>query len=139
VSLGSIVFLSRANADIVFQYLLYDAGFNGNDPSQDCSDPDAPCLVKFGTSNINASTVVLICNGMVFAFQGVLLLFLGSMGDYGPWKKWILITSSVVCWATQFGFLGLKHASQYNVAIALYILSSKHFVHLLSRRGPFCS
>ncbi|OAP60509.1 hypothetical protein AYL99_05511 [Fonsecaea erecta] len=113
-----------AYAPLIFQYLLYDAGFNGNDPSQDCSDPNAPCLVKFGTKNINASTVVLICNGLVFAFQSVLLLVLGSMGDYGPWKRSVLIGASIVCWGTQFGFLGLKHPSQYNIAIALYILTS---------------
>lgn len=46
------------------------------------------------------------------------------MGDYGRWKKWVLISASVVCWATQFGFLGLKHPSQYKIAIALYILTS---------------
>jgi hypothetical protein len=109
----------------VFQYLLWDSGFNANDPSKDCSDADAPCMIRFGDRNINASTVVLICNGLIFALQSVFLLSLGSMGDYGRWKKWILIVASVICWATQFGFLGLKHASQYKTAIVLYILSSK--------------
>ena len=109
----------------VFQYLLYDAGFNGNDPTQDCSDTDAPCLVKFGNRNINYSTVILYCNGITFACQGALLLFLGSMGDYGQWKRYILIVASLICWAMQFGFLGLKHASQYKSAIALYILTGE--------------
>lgn len=111
------------NTILVFQSLLNQAGFNGNDPTQDCSDSTAPCVVKFGGSNVNIDTVVLICNGLVFAFQGVVLICFGSMGDYGKWKKWILIISTIVCWATQFAFLGLKDPSQYQAAIGVYIVS----------------
>lgn len=46
------------------------------------------------------------------------------MGDYGHWKKWILITSTLICWAMQFCFLGLKDPSQYQSAIGLYVVSS---------------
>jgi MFS-type transporter involved in bile tolerance (Atg22 family) len=46
------------------------------------------------------------------------------MGDYGHWKKWILITSTLTCWAMQFGFLGLKDPSQYQSAIGLYVVST---------------
>lgn len=110
----------------VFQSVLDQAGFNGNDPSQDCSvDPLAPCVVKFGVSNVNIASVVLICGGLVFAFQGVILLFFGSMGDYGEMKKWLLIFFTLVCWGGQFGFLGIKDPSQYNAAIGVYIVSSK--------------
>ncbi|KAH8897438.1 autophagy protein [Thozetella sp. PMI_491] len=111
-------------APLIFQSLLSQAGFNGNDPSQDCSDSNAPCLVKFGAGNVNINSLVLICNGLIFALQGVCLLCFGSMCDYGPWRKWILWTATIVCWATQFGFLGLKNGSQFQGAVALYILSS---------------
>lgn len=79
--------------------------------------------MKFGTSNVNIATVVLICNGLVFAFQGAILLCCGSMGDYGKMKRWILIACTLVCWGAQFGFLGLKNPSQYQAAIGVYILS----------------
>lgn len=45
------------------------------------------------------------------------------MCDYGPWRKWILWISTLLCWATQFGFLGLKDGSQFKVATGLYILT----------------
>ncbi|KAH6666730.1 autophagy protein [Halenospora varia] len=112
-------------APLIFQSLLNQAGRNGYNLAQDCSvDAEAPCVVKFGVKNVNIDTVVLICNGLVFAFQGVILITFGSMGDYGKWKKWILICSTLVCWAMQLSFLGLKDPSQYQAAIGIYVVSS---------------
>ncbi|KAH8655436.1 autophagy protein [Xylariales sp. PMI_506] len=111
-------------APLIFQSLLSQAGFNGNDPSQDCSDANAPCLVKFGTSNVNINSVVLICSGVAFAVQGALLILFGSLSDYGPWRRWVLWISTLVCWAVQFAFLGLKDGSQFKAATALYILTT---------------
>lgn len=110
---------------LVFQSLLSQAGFNGNDPTQDCSDSNAPCLVAFGSGSVNINSLVLICNGVIFALQAVCLVAFGSMCDYGPWRKWILWTATIICWATQFAFLGLKNGAQFQGATALYILSSK--------------
>lgn len=73
---------------------------------------------------MNIDTVALTCNGLIFAFNGLLLLLLGPMGDYGRWKRWILLASTLVCWATQFAFLGLKNGGQYKSAIVVYILST---------------
>lgn len=117
--------------------MLSQAGFNGNDPSKDCSDPLAPCVVQFGVANVNISSIVLICNGLIFAFNGVLLLALGPMGDYGHWKKWILLASTLVCWATQFAFLSLKNGDQYKSAIAIYILTSASQHHAPPMCAPF--
>ncbi|CAK7216173.1 hypothetical protein SCUCBS95973_002719 [Sporothrix curviconia] len=110
-------------APLIFQSVLNQAGRNGYDPTQDCSNSLDPCVVQFGTSTMNIDTVVLTCNGLIFAFNGLLLLLLGPMGDYGRWKRWILLGSTLVCWATQFAFLGLKDGGQYKAAIGIYIVT----------------
>lgn len=114
--------------------MLDQAGFNGNDPTKDCSDPLAPCVVRFGSSDVNISTVVLVCNGLIFALNGVFLLVLGPLGDYGRWKRWILLACTIICWATQFAFLAVKDGNQYRGAIAIYILTCK-FLNAIGGRN----
>lgn len=82
--------------------------------------------MQFGGRWTNIDTVILISNGIVFAINGTFLICFGSLGDYGSWKKGILIFWTFVCWATQFAFLGLKHPSQYKSAIAIYIVTCEY-------------
>jgi MFS-type transporter involved in bile tolerance (Atg22 family) len=95
--------------------------------SEDHSLPcgDGACVVQFGSRWTNIDTVVLTSNGIVFAFQAFFLICFGSMADYGPVKRWVLIFWTIVCWATQFAFLGLQDASQYRAAIGVYIITCK--------------
>jgi hypothetical protein len=44
--------------------------------------------------------------------------------DYGNWRPWVLIGSSVVSWAVGFAWLGVKSASKWQAAMALYVLGS---------------
>ncbi|EFX05301.1 autophagy protein [Grosmannia clavigera kw1407] len=111
-------------APLIFQSILSQVGHDGNDPSQDCSNSLDPCVVKFGSRTMNIDTVTLTCNGIIFAFNGFLLLLLGPMGDYGRWKRWILLACTLICWTTQFAFLGLKNGGQYKAAIVIYILTT---------------
>ena len=55
------------------------------------------------------TTIIGDCLANILEFLGHDVLRLNHVGD----------------WGTQFGFLDLKHASQYQIAIALYILTSK--------------
>lgn len=66
-------------------------------------------------------------NGIAFAFQAFILIFLGSMSDYGSAKRWVLLTSTLVCWASQFGFLSATEPSRYRAITGMYILSSQYF------------
>lgn len=50
------------------------------------------------------------------------------LADYGNWNPWVVRIISVICWAFEFGFLGLKTADVWRAAMALYILSSKCLV-----------
>ncbi|KAF3395455.1 Autophagy-related protein 22 [Talaromyces pinophilus] len=108
-------------APLIFQYILSLASVDSEDHSLPCGD--GACVVQFGSRWTNIDTVVLTSNGIVFAFQAFFLICFGSMADYGPVKRWVLIFWTIVCWATQFAFLGLQDASQYRAAIGVYIIT----------------
>jgi hypothetical protein len=71
------------------------------------------------------TSVILIGNGLTFLAQAVLFIGIGSLADFGNWNPWIVRGFSVICWAFEFGFLGLTKAPQWRTAMALYVLSSK--------------
>lgn len=52
------------------------------------------------------------------------LLFttIGSAADYGNLNKWILIVFTLICWGSQFGFLGVTLPAQWHTAMALFML-----------------
>jgi phage shock protein PspC (stress-responsive transcriptional regulator) len=67
----------------------------------------------------------LIGNGLSFLAQGVIFLGIGSLADYGNWNPWVVRAFSILSYAFEFGFLGVKTADKWRTAMALYILSSK--------------
>ncbi|TVY45806.1 Autophagy-related protein [Lachnellula occidentalis] len=117
-------------SNLLFQNLIYQAGFNPNVlplGSSTCDvDPTAPCHVFWGGGNKTKeyTSVVLIGNGLTFLAQALLFLGIGSLADFGNWNPWVVRGFSVICWAFEFGFLGVKTASKWRAAMALYILSS---------------
>jgi hypothetical protein len=68
---------------------------------------------------------VLIGNGLTFLGQSLLFLSIGSLADFGNWNPWVVRGFSVLSWAFEFGFLGIKTPAKWRAAMALYILSSK--------------
>ncbi|TVY37234.1 Autophagy-related protein [Lachnellula subtilissima] len=106
------------------------AGFNPNVlplGSSSCDvDPTAPCHVFWGGGNKTKeyTSVVLIGNGLTFLAQALLFLGIGSLADFGNWNPWVVRGFSILCWAFEFGFLGVKTAAKWRAAMALYILSS---------------
>ncbi|KAF8864252.1 MFS general substrate transporter [Acephala macrosclerotiorum] len=120
-------------SNLLFQNLIYQAGFNPNvEPlgSSSCDvDPTAPCHVFWGGGNKTKAytSVILIGNGLTFLAQALLFIGIGSLADFGNWNPWVVRGFSVTCWAFEFGFLGVKTASKWRIAMALYILSSITF------------
>lgn len=53
----------------------------------------------------------------------VLFVSLGSAADYGSFGRWLLLVLTVICWAFQYGFMGIKRPSQWPTAMALYVVS----------------
>ena len=119
---------------LLFQNLIYQAAFNPTIlplGSASCdADPLVPCHVFWGAAGQTKSytSVILIASGLTFLFQAILFIAIGSLADYGHWNRWIVRIFSVLCWAFEFGFLGLKTANVWRAAMALYILSSKFFL-----------
>ncbi|KAI9736358.1 MAG: hypothetical protein M1834_001244 [Cirrosporium novae-zelandiae] len=120
-------------SNLLFQNLIYQAGFNPNAKplgSVSCDvDPSAPCHVFWGGGNKTKpySSVVLIASGLTFVSQAVLFIGVGSLADYGNWNPWVVRVFSVLSWAFEFGFLGVKTPSKWRTAMALYILSGVTF------------
>ncbi|KAI9738152.1 MAG: hypothetical protein M1818_005581 [Claussenomyces sp. TS43310] len=120
-------------SNLLFQNLIYQAGFNPNVlplGSSKCDvDPNAPCHVFWGGGNRTKeyTSVVLIATGLTFVSQALLFLGVGSLADYGNWNPWVVRIFSVLSWAIEFGFLGVKTADKWRSAMALYILSSVTF------------
>lgn len=71
--------------------------------------------------------MVLIATGLTFLSQALLFLGVGSLADFGSWNPWVVRGFSVLCWAFEFGFLGVTTAAKWRVAMALFILSSTRF------------
>lgn len=79
--------------------------------------------------------MILNLNGILFAVQVVLLLFVGPYADYGNWRapfllggsflppssKMLITVMAVVQNACIFGMAGLTQPSQWQAANALYV------------------
>jgi MFS-type transporter involved in bile tolerance (Atg22 family) len=120
-------------SNLLFQNLIYQAGFNPEVlplGSSSCDvDPTAPCHVFWGGGNKTKSyaSVILIGNGLTFLAQAIVFIGVGSLADFGNWNPWVVRGFSVLSWALEFGFLGVKTSNQWRAAMALYILSAVTF------------
>jgi hypothetical protein len=84
---------------------------------------------------------VLLSNGISFAIQIFVFLFLGSFAgvlmqplrsddiltraDFGTWRPNILIVLSLIAWGIGFGWLGVHDPSKWEVATGMYIVGRK--------------
>jgi len=118
-------------SSLLFQNLIYQAGFNPNVlplGSSTCDvDPTAPCHVFWAGGTKEYTSVILIANGLTFLAQAIVFIGVGSLADFGNWNPWVVRGFSVLSWAFEFGFLGVKQASQWRISMALYILSAITF------------
>lgn len=107
-----------------FQNLLsqsaYDAALG---PGSVCSSTTIRCVLDFlGTKGRSINSIVLISNGISFALQSVLVLLLGSFADYGTWRPYILVGTSLVAWAIGFAWMGVYTADKWRTGVGLYIV-----------------
>ncbi|KAK2754067.1 hypothetical protein FQN54_007236 [Arachnomyces sp. PD_36] len=119
------------SSNLLFQNLIYQAGFNPNVfpiGSSSCDvDPTAPCHVFWNGGTKSYTSVILITSGLTFLCQALVFIGIGSLADYGSWNPWVVRVLSVLTWAFEFGFLGVDRGDQWTTAMALYILSAITF------------
>ncbi|BEJ01847.1 hypothetical protein CcaverHIS631_0605290 [Cutaneotrichosporon cavernicola] len=106
-------------SNILFQSLATAAG---HDPRTGRACTDDQCVIRWGGRERSVASVILIANGMSFAIMTLLFTTIGSAADYGSVSRWVLLLATVVCWASQFGFLGVTQPSQWEVAMGLFVL-----------------
>ncbi|KAJ5287644.1 hypothetical protein N7478_003330 [Penicillium angulare] len=107
----------------LFQWALNGAGhIPDTNPPKPCTDSSA-CMVPWAGGTRSTSSVVLIANGLCFAFMTVIFVWLGSAADYGSFGRWLLLALTVICWALQYGMLSIRHPSQWATAMGLYVVS----------------
>jgi hypothetical protein len=87
-----------------------------------CKGDSAHCFLPFGSGERSVSSVFLLANGISFAIMTLGFTTFGGLQDYKTYNRWFLLGLTVVCWASSFGFLGLKDAGQWRIAMALYMV-----------------
>lgn len=92
-----------------FQNLLYEAAGDAE-------------VLRFAGRDRTINSIVLLCNGISFAIQIVVFLFLGSFADFGSWRPNILIVLSICAYAIGFGWLGVHTEDKWRVGVGLYIV-----------------
>ncbi|KDR78969.1 hypothetical protein GALMADRAFT_266386 [Galerina marginata CBS 339.88] len=104
-----------------FQNLLFLAGYDPTiGPGASCSNNG--CVLPYLGKIRDINSIVLLTNGISFAIQAALLLFIGAWADYGRWRPNITIFFTVVAVGVSFAWLGVEQPSQWRAGVALYIL-----------------
>ncbi|EPQ27454.1 uncharacterized protein PFL1_04992 [Pseudozyma flocculosa PF-1] len=85
-------------------------------------DGQPECRLRWAGKDRTIEGIVLLSNGIAFAIQAVLFLTIGSFADYGTFRPYILMLSTVVCVGISFGWLGVTDPSQWQIAIAFYMV-----------------
>ncbi|KAF8485833.1 autophagy-related protein 22-like protein [Russula ochroleuca] len=108
-----------------FQNLLNFAGYDPSQPpfAKPC-DRGSDCVLPFMGHVRNINSIVLLSNGMCFAFRAVMLLMIGAWADYGTWRPNILICFTILSVGSSFAWLGIQEPSKWPGAVVLYILST---------------
>lgn len=81
-------------------------------------------LVNFAGRRRDVNSTVLLCNGLSFAIQTALFLVIGAYADFGTGRRWLLLGASILAYAVGFAWIGVRDASQWKVAAALYMAGS---------------
>lgn len=93
-------------APTAFQNLVYAAA------------GDAGMLPFLGRTR-TVNSIVLLCNGISFAIQIIVILLLGSFADFGTWRPNILIGLSFVAFGVGFGWLGVHNQEDWHIGAGL--------------------
>ncbi|KAF9534657.1 MFS general substrate transporter [Crepidotus variabilis] len=109
----------------LFQSLAFAAGFDpAKGPGSSCSSEgnSGQCVLPWAGGTKSVSSVVLIANGISFAVMTFIFTTIGSAADYGSFGRWLLLSVTVLCWASQYAEISLTKPSRWPVAMALFMI-----------------
>ena len=95
---------------ILFQALATAAGYDPiAGPGSSCTAPNASgqCVLPWGSGSKSVTSIILVSNGTSFAIMTAIFTTVGSAGDYGTFGRWLLLLSTVICWAAQYACMAL--------------------------------
>ncbi|KAI9467373.1 MFS general substrate transporter [Lactarius psammicola] len=110
----------------LFQGLATAAGYDPiRGPGSSCLDQEASgkCVLPWGSGTKAVNSIVLIANGVSFAVMTLVFATMGPAADYRMFGEWLLLISTVICWAAQFASISLTSPSSWGVSMALYMIS----------------
>ncbi|KAH9071516.1 MFS general substrate transporter [Lactarius deliciosus] len=110
----------------LFQGLATAAGYDPvRGPGSSCrgQEPSRECVLPWGSGTKAVSSIALVANGVGFAIMTLVLTAIGPAADYRMFGRWLLLISTVICWAAQFASMSLTSPSRWGAAMALYIIS----------------
>ncbi|KAG2013133.1 hypothetical protein CC2G_010073 [Coprinopsis cinerea AmutBmut pab1-1] len=109
----------------LFQSLAYGAGYDPvKGPAFPCTAENASgqCVVPWGGGTKSVASVVLIANGVSFGVMALIFTTIGSAADFGSFGKWLLLTMTCICWASQYASMSLTDPSRWGIAMALFMI-----------------
>ncbi|KAF2226166.1 autophagy-related protein 22-like protein [Elsinoe ampelina] len=108
----------------IFQSVLTAAGHDPTIfPPQAGNCTTGPCVIPWGSSSHNVSSILLLANGFCFTVMTAMFLCLGSAADYGSLGPKLLLYLTITCWIAQYSFMAVTDASQWPLAMLLYTTS----------------
>ncbi|KAH9053260.1 MFS general substrate transporter [Lactarius vividus] len=110
----------------LFQGLSTAAGYDPvRGPGSSCrgQEPSGKCVLPWGSGTKAVSSIALVANGVGFAIMTLVLTAIGPAADYRMFGRWLLLISTVICWASQFASMSLTSPSRWGAAMTLYIIS----------------
>ncbi|TFK28943.1 MFS general substrate transporter [Coprinopsis marcescibilis] len=109
----------------LFQSLAHAAGHDPlRGPGSSCAGEGSSgqCVVPWAGGTKSVASVVLVANGVSFAAMTLIFTTIGSAADYGTFGRWLLLTVTCVCWASQYSMLSLTSPSRWEAAMALFMI-----------------
>ncbi|KAI9447647.1 MFS general substrate transporter [Lactarius indigo] len=109
----------------LFQGLATAAGYDPvRGPGSSCLDREASqkCVLPWGSGTKAVSSIVLVANGVSFAVMALVFTAIGPAADYRMFGRWLLLSSTVICWASQIASISLTSPSRWGAAMALYMV-----------------
>ena len=77
------------------------------------------CRLAWAGAERTPQSITLLANGISFAVQAALFLVIGSLADYGTWRPWILIVSTLISVGISFAWLGVTDPASWRIGVAL--------------------